>query len=326
MVALVDCPAFEPPPGEDGLPKIVAPHAAAPSPAADAEVHHCRVTPIEGGPASDDDRKREDEERFALLLAGMSPGERLLRDELDRTWRKRQDLLRAELAVQQQLIAIARRMFARGLGREEATKVAQKELAAARKRAVPAKAGKAAPAPTPMQAAYDDHAAGQLQALVLLHAARLPVERQLAELAQQLPAWDAWGRGVRGFGPLSLALIAGETYDLRRFPTHGKVFKWMGLAVGEDGRAQRRVAGEGGRAQGYDPQKRSLMHVIGENLLRQNGDGPYKAFYDAEKARLADAHPDWKPIQAHKDALRRMEKRFLRDLWQAWRDAEARPC
>jgi hypothetical protein len=152
-----------------------------------------------------------------------------------------------------------------------------------------------------------------------LTAHRKAAARHLATQVVQLPVWEAFVRDVRGCGPLGLALIVGEAHDLERYANPAKLWKRMGLAVMPDGRCQRRVADtEGGLAQAYAPRRRSLMHVLGDSLVKLN-DGVYRAAYDERKAYELARAPEMRPIVAHKRAMRYMEKRFLLHLWQAWR-------
>jgi hypothetical protein len=74
----------------------------------------------------------------------------------------------------------------------------------------------------------------------------------------------------------------------------------------------------GGRS-GYDAQARVSCYLIGASMLRRGSE--YRSYYDAERTRLAAAHPAWTPKRCHLSALRKMEKAFLRDLWLAWRRA-----
>lgn len=169
-----------------------------------------------------------------------------------------------------------------------------------------------------------------------LHSHRLKAERGVKNAAAQLPIIE-WIDTVKGCGHLGLGLIIGEAGDLTRYDNPAKLWKRMGLAV-FDGRAQRRIAAKPdvarGRtkrqaaddaiAMGYSPRRRSLMHVIGDCLIKQNknpdgSDGYYRALYLERKARETELHPDLSLIHRHKRAMRYMEKRFLLHLWQEWR-------
>ena len=72
---------------------------------------------------------------------------------------------------------------------------------------------------------------------------------------------------------------------------------------------------------GYNPKRRALMHMIGEGIVMA-GKGKYREIYDARRAFEEAQHPDWKPKQHpghwNKRAMRYMEKRLLKDLWEKW--------
>lgn len=159
-----------------------------------------------------------------------------------------------------------------------------------------------------------------LAATAPVKAERRAVERQIVKLAKDLPVWP-WVEAVRGVGALGLGLIVGEAEDLSRYANPGKLWKRLGMAVMDDGKAQRRIATtEGGLAAGYSPRRRSLMHVIGESLIKQNGaTGYYKVLYNERKAYELARAPEMALIHAHRRAMRYMEKRFLLHLWQAWK-------
>ncbi len=145
------------------------------------------------------------------------------------------------------------------------------------------------------------------------------LEKRLRKLARQLPVWP-WVESVPGFGDLGLAQIVGEAGDLANYPNPAKLWKRMGVAVIGDER-QRKVSGADALDHGYSPQRRSLLWVIGDSLLKKAG--PYRDIYLAEKARQAELHPELSRMHVHLRAKRYMEKRLLRDLWRAWRRADA---
>lgn len=149
--------------------------------------------------------------------------------------------------------------------------------------------------------------------------------RRVRALARQLPVWS-WMSSIRGAGDLNLGLIIGETGDLNNYANPAKLWKRMGLSVMADGRSHRRVRGE---QTGYSPVRRTIMYNLGECLLKLN-DGEYRVLYDTRKAYEIARAPDIQPIIAHRRALRYMEKRFLKNLWQEWKrltvDARPSPC
>lgn len=143
--------------------------------------------------------------------------------------------------------------------------------------------------------------------------------RDLESLSRQLPVYP-WVQTVRGFGTAGLGQITAECGNLSNYAGPARVWKRMGLAVIDGGR-QRKVAGDAALEHGYSPIRRSIMWVIGDSLLKGNRDGAYRTYYLEEKERQTDLHPDLTPMQRHLRAKRHMEKRLLRDLWRAWRDA-----
>lgn len=165
----------------------------------------------------------------------------------------------------------------------------------------------------------------------LTHQAREPFDliegealERMTALAEQLPAWQSFGLGVRGFGAPSLAVIVGEAGDLSIYDNPSKIWKRMGLAVfngKRQGGLPKGAPKEEWIAHGYSRQRRSRMWVIGDTLIKGNRDGIYRRVYLERKAYEIARDPDIKPIKAHRRAQRYMEKRLLRDLWQAWRRA-----
>jgi hypothetical protein len=170
--------------------------------------------------------------------------------------------------------------------------------------------------------------------------------KEMERLVRSLPVWE-WADGVRGFGAISLAVIVGEAGDLSAYPKKGHLWKRMGLAVIGTGDGvddvRQGAPGKGAGADawiehGYNPSRRSQMFVIGDVLVKV-GD-TYRQVYLARKqderakaeARGLTVSPAAKipkgrkdeflsDMAVHRRAQRYMEKRLLRDLWQAWRRA-----
>jgi hypothetical protein len=148
--------------------------------------------------------------------------------------------------------------------------------------------------------------------------ARKAIEKRLETLAQQSPVAE-WAKPVRGLGLLSIAAIIGEAGDLSNYPKKGHLWKRMGLALMPDGTRQRRIAGDKAIEHGYSPSRRSVMWTIGDVMVKV-GD-TYRQIYLDRKEYERERLPDAKPIVLHRRAQRYMEKRLLRDLWKAWREA-----
>jgi hypothetical protein len=170
-------------------------------------------------------------------------------------------------------------------------------------------------------AAKDSMVALQAQA----RKSRLEHERTMRREARQLPVWP-WVEGVRGAGDLGLAQIVAESMGadtvngLSDYGSPAKLWKRFGLAV-IDGAAQGRRKGELGEVMGFSPQRRKLMYLIADSLMKGNRDGYFKEFYNAEKAKHADREGITK-AHAHNRALRALAKEYLEHLWRAWRAVE----
>jgi hypothetical protein len=142
------------------------------------------------------------------------------------------------------------------------------------------------------------------------------MEKEMLIVAGQLPVaeWVA-DEEQRGFGLLSLATVVGETGDLNNYANPAKVWRRMGCAPwqfndvtlsgaswksGKDGK----LPSVEWEAFGYSPRRRSVAYVIGENIIKQNGDGPYRARWLEAKQRVFETHPEWNwtPCTACKNA------------------------
>jgi len=147
-------------------------------------------------------------------------------------------------------------------------------------------------------------------------------EKLMGKLAKQLPVWEAFGRHVRGFGELRLAVIVAEAGDLAGYDREAQLWKRMGLAPGQS-RLPKGLSREQAKAawieRGYNPRRRSEMWVIGDVLIKGNRDGKYRTMYLARKEYERARDPKMTKMHAHRRAQHYMEKRLLRDLWRAWR-------
>jgi len=161
--------------------------------------------------------------------------------------------------------------------------------------------------------------------------------KEMEKLAKMLPVWE-WADGVRGFGARSLAVIIGEAGNLSSYPKKGHLWKRMGLAVLDGVRQGGLGKAAGDQAwveHGYNPYRRSQMFVIGDSLVK-GGEYYRQVYLDRKSYERAKAEaagytvaPSAKIPKARKDefvsdgmiharAQRYMEKRLLKDLWQAW--------
>lgn len=221
-------------------------------------------------------------------------------------WRQRQDMVRAQTRLTLQAKAICRRFTAGD--KDEADKLYA---------AVAGKGGH----PMAEAAAMAIMPLVDAQAPLIEH--RTAKDKALAKLAKDLPIAHMADE-IRGVNLNTLAAIVGECGDLSAYKSVAAIWKRAGMAV-IDGERQRLVAGNPEKAirHGYSPARRSVFWNIGANLVRSGGKGDdaskYRLLYDEVKAREFEKLEH----KGHADnrARRYITKRFLRDLYAAWKAA-----
>lgn len=166
-----------------------------------------------------------------------------------------------------------------------------------------------------------------------LIAARDEVEADMRRAVRTLPVWRDWAKDVAGVGEIGLAVIVGETGDLNNYATPSRVWKRLGLAVIDGERQRKKTDADQAAAHGYNPRRRAeIWSCVGDPLFRaqsawidkKTGEikkpaGPYRLIYDHAKERLVSEGKATRPAHAHAHGTRLMTKRFLLDLWNAWR-------
>lgn len=204
-------------------------------------------------------------------------------------------------------------------------------------------AGKAAPDDSALEIALMPFGA----AIAHFETSLGPIEKRLEKLAKQLPI-APFVESTHGLGYGSVAAIVGEAGDLSKYPSVAGVWKRMGLAVIDGDGRQRRVAdAERALIHGYNPERRSVMWNAGNGIIGGMGNGKrppagadladmgwteYQTLFverlryeaDREPAmRLTDTKEGKESYTKHAAARakRYVEKRLLRDLTAAWRQA-----
>jgi hypothetical protein len=130
-----------------------------------------------------------------------------------------------------------------------------------------------------------------LKALVMTHQTgidefdrmKAELDKQMVKLAKQLPV-STWVEKPeqRGFGLLFLAIVIGETGDLSNYANPAKVWKRLGCAPyafdGQNHMGSTWRFGKEGKLPaaewekfGYSPRRRSIAYLIGEGIVKQNG-------------------------------------------------------
>lgn len=174
-------------------------------------------------------------------------------------------------------------------------------------------------------------------------AIELAAVKEMERLARSLPAWPSFGEPIKGFGVRSLAVIVGEAGDLSLYANPAKLWKRMGLAVMggvRQGGLRKSASADEWITHGYNAKRRSLMFVVGDVLIKNQNEyrDVYLARKDFERAKAQAAGLTVAPAakipakrkaefmsdgHIHRRAQRYMEKRLLKNLWQAWRLASS---
>lgn len=137
--------------------------------------------------------------------------------------------------------------------------------------------------------------------------------KQIAKIAATLPAAD-FVESVRGFGMASFGGLIGQCGDLAQYRSPAPIWYRLGLAPKD----AYPLSDAGVRM--YPGTRRAWSFAnIGANLLRAKSPGYYERYAERKEACLALGRTK---IHAHRDAMKVMEKRLVRDLWRAWRAAK----
>jgi hypothetical protein len=166
--------------------------------------------------------------------------------------------------------------------------------------------------------------------------------RDFEKALREFPVWTQFMEGVRGVGPAIAGVIISEI-DIAKCKYASSIWAYAGLDVAADGRGRSRRKehlvereftdkdGKPATRQGvtFNPfLKTKLIGVLGPSFVKQPADRcPYRGVYDNYKHRLETdpKHADKSKGHRHNMAVRYMVKRFLADLYAAWRTLEGLP-
>jgi hypothetical protein len=168
---------------------------------------------------------------------------------------------------------------------------------------------------------------------------------------KQMPIWTEFLDGVKGCGPALAGAILAEI-DITKAQYVSSLWAYAGYDVAQDGRGRSKrkehlidveykdtngkIASRVGIT--FNPNLRTKLFVLGTSFIKIS-DSPYRKIYDDYKNRLANhaiygVQNDGKeiegkgrvqPARRHMMSMRYMLKRFLVDLYVAWRTVEGLP-
>ena len=167
-------------------------------------------------------------------------------------------------------------------------------------------------------------------------------QKEMLQFVKKEKVWDDFLSKVKGIGPVMAAGLIAWFDDPTKANTPSKMWKYAGLAV-TDGVADRRRKGE--KELGFNPKLKVHMWKIGKQLFFAKGN--YYQYYLEQKEMISQKHapktdveslkpderkkywqehPDeWPNGKMHRYALRKMQKLFLANFWEAWRISEGLP-
>jgi len=163
---------------------------------------------------------------------------------------------------------------------------------------------------------------------------------RLKSILMEYPVFVKFLNDVKGIGPAMGGVIISE-FDIHKAQYPSSMWKYAGLDVAHDGQGRSRrkehqideeYVDKDGEIQTkksitFNPfLKTKLIGVLGSSFLRA-GKNTYSKIYADYKNRLANhpAHKEKSKGHRHNMAIRYMIKRFLVDLYTAWRTIEGLP-
>jgi len=161
--------------------------------------------------------------------------------------------------------------------------------------------------------------------------------KRLTQILREFPIYTEFLVDVKGIGPAMAGVIISEI-DITRAEYPSSLWKYAGLDVAANGAGRSRKKehlveieytdkdGKPAKRAGitFNPWlKTKLIGVLASSFLRA-GENPYRIIYDDYKHRLENhpAHLEKTKGHRHNMAMRYMIKRFLVDLYNAWRPLE----
>lgn len=163
-----------------------------------------------------------------------------------------------------------------------------------------------------------------------LKEAEKELEKEITEIVEKHPLWDAWFKDIKGIGPIMAAGLIAWRDDISKSDTISAFWKYHGLAPSQTKRKK-------GEKLDYNPKAKTHVWKVAMQLLKAKGH--YAEIYYQAKSKY-EAREDIKQqhesneakggmksykLHIHYMALRKMVKRLLSDTWIVWRKIEGLP-
>ena len=163
-------------------------------------------------------------------------------------------------------------------------------------------------------------------------------EKRIQQAVKEFPIYKVFLEDVKGCGPMMSAVVISQ-FDIYKAEYPSSLHAYAGLdVVNGKGRSRQKehlvdqtYTDRDGKEQikkgiSFNPfVKTKLIGVLGSSFIKTGG--PYREVYDNYKHRLQHmpAHAEKTKGHIHNMAVRYMVKRFLTDLYKAWRALEGLP-
>jgi len=165
--------------------------------------------------------------------------------------------------------------------------------------------------------------------------------RELNKVLKEYRIYTEFLEHITGVGPAMAGVCISE-FDISKAEYPSSLWAYAGYDVAANGKGRSRhkdhltdqeYTDKDGKTQTkkgitFNPWLKTKLYVLATSFLKQSPEkSPYRRSYDQYKHRLENmpAHEDKSKLHRHNMAMRYMIKRFLVDLYTAWRSIEGLP-
>ena len=127
-----------------------------------------------------------------------------------------------------------------------------------------------------------------------------------------------WLLNIKGISHTTVAKLLSHI-DIKNTPTISALWQYCGCGDPEYIKRKRGMKQEEAKKCGSPYLKKEILGVLSDSFIKQRTP-KYRDIYDREKVKQLEIVKT--KNHAHRRAIRKMMKEFLKDFWIAWREAE----
>lgn len=146
------------------------------------------------------------------------------------------------------------------------------------------------------------------------------LEKQIKILVEEYPIWK-WLKKIKGIKTNTAGKIISHI-DIANTPTVSALWRYCGLDPTHINR-KRKISQKEALKYGSPFLKKELVGILGDQFIKQRTP-KYRKIYDKEKEKQITKNKLTKG-HAHRRAIRKMIKTFLKNFWLEWRKLEKLP-